>query len=382
MPSEMHVLGFAEELASRGHAVMISVGGDPASAEREGLLVPAGVDVHQHRFAGPRLAKFSLEHARAFSPDIIHAWMPRVPAVSAARAYSRATGAPYVVHFEDDEWTPWPMAPQRLRGRVRLLCQRLLWRLHPPMYVRSTPQTLRWVQRGAAGVDAISPPLAREVRDRLGRDCSLVLPVMPSRSVHRGRSALVRHGDERIVLFTGRVMASSLPDFVCAIHAVAKVRSRGIDARLVQTGAIDPELDVRSLAREHGLDEPGMSLLGHLPFADIAPTLQGADVLIQSGPPSRFNRLRLPSKLQSYLESGTPTITFSAGIGELLREGEEVVMTHTSEPDELADLLVSVLTDEALRHRLSAGGVAAADRLFDPTRNTDRLLEYYRRALG
>jgi glycosyltransferase involved in cell wall biosynthesis len=381
-PSEMHILGFAEELARRGHAVMISLGGDPTSAEREGISVPTSVDLHKHRFVGPRLARSTREFARAFAPDVIHAWVPNAQTMSVALAYSRVTGSPYVVHFEDDYWRPWPRPAHSSWMRLRLAGQRSAWRIHPPVWIWSTPMTLRWAQSGAAAVDALSPALVREVQDRLGRECSLVLPVMPSRSVQDGLSAVERRGDERVVLFTGRIMATSLPDFDCAIRAVARVRQQGLNARLVQTGTIDPDLDVRAVARTHGLEDAALSLLGHLPFADIAPTLRGADVLIQPGPPSRFNRLRLPSKLQSYLESGTPTITFSVGIGELLKDGEEVAMTYTADPDELADCLMSVLTDEDLRKRLNAGGREAANRLFDRTRNTDRLLEYYRSALG
>jgi glycosyltransferase involved in cell wall biosynthesis len=237
--------------------------------------------------------------------------------------------------------------------------------------------------REAAGLDALTPALAAEVGDRLGRECTVILPATPShRHFAGGASVLRREGEERIVLFTGRVVPTSLPDFVCAIRAVARLRERGIPARLVQTGAIDAGLDLRTLARAEGLDIDGLSLVGHIPFTNVLPTLRDADVLIQPGPPTRFNRLRLPSKLQLYLEAARPTITFSAGVGELLSEGDEVLMTHGDDPAELADLLWRVLTDGALHAKLSAGSLKASARLFDNSRNTDALLMYYRRSLG
>jgi glycosyltransferase involved in cell wall biosynthesis len=382
MPSEMQVLGFAEELVRRNHRVLISLGGDPASADREGLILVPGLEVQEHWFEGRRVAGAALEGARRFEPDIIHSWNPRVPALTAARAFTSATGAPHVVHFEDDEWRPWPLEPLTLRGRAGLLFRRSTWLLHPPRWLRSTRLTLHWVRRGAAGVDALTPALAREVEARLKRECAVILPVMPARHSAGGRSVLERRPGERIVLLTGRVMASSLPDFICAVRAVASVRRRGLDARLVQTGAVDPAFDLLGYARKYDLDESGLSLLGHIRFVDVAPTLAEADVLIQPGPPSRFNQLRLPSKLQSYLESGSPTITFSAGVGELLHDGEEVLMTHTDDPEELAARLCDVLTDRELQVRLAVGGRAAAKRLFDVTRNTDALLAYYERSLA
>lgn len=379
----MHVLGFAEELARRGHGVMISLAGDPGSAEREGLKLPTAVEVHQHRFTGPALSRATLSRARAFSPDVVHAWTPRVPSVPAARAYTRATGAPYVVHFDDDEWRPWPHAGRDLRTRVGRVRRRAMWRLHPPLWGTATSRSLRWAAREAVGLDALTPRLAEEVESRLGRPCSVLYPILPGRTEPGdGASVIQRHGDERIVLFTGRVIPTALPDFLCAIRAVANLRRRGMDVRLVQTGAVTVDLDLAERAREEGLDGDALSLLGHVRFVDVLPTLRAADVLIQPGPPSRFNQLRLPSKLMFYLESGTPVVTFSVGFGELLRDGQEALLTQTDDPAELADRLASVFVDDRLRARLAEGGPRAANRLFNPTRNTDALVAYYHRSLG
>jgi glycosyltransferase involved in cell wall biosynthesis len=101
-------------------------------------------------------------------------------------------------------------------------------------------------------------------------------------------------------------------------------------------------------------------------------------VLLQPGAPTEFNRLRLPSKLQAYLASGTPTVTFAVGFGEQLEDRREALKTYTAEPGELADRIVEVLEDEQLRACLAVGGPAAARRLFDPGTNTDKLEAHYR----
>ena len=381
-PAEMHVLGFAEELTRLGHRVMVSMGGDPASASVEGLSISETVLLWQHRFRGPRLTAKTRAWAKEFDPDVIHAWNPRVPTVCAARDYARATGAPYLVHFEDDEWTPWPTANRRFRSRVSLLGRRRLWRLYPPLWGHSAPRSLAWARDEAAGLDALTPELAKEVRARLSRACSVVLPVMPPKgAVGAGESRLGRKPGEHVVLFSGRVLPTSLPDFTCAIEAVASLRRRGLPVRLAQTGAVSADLDIEHDAKSLGLERDAVSFLGHIQFADVLPTLRDADVLIQPGPPSRFNRLRLPSKLQNYLESGTPTITFAVGAGELLRDGEDVLLTHTDDPEELAQRIEAVLTDHELRDRLASGAIAASRRLFDGPRNTMSLLEYYRESL-
>jgi glycosyltransferase involved in cell wall biosynthesis len=186
----------------------------------------------------------------------------------------------------------------------------------------------------------------------------------------------------RTALFTGRVYTSAIPDIALAIDAVAAARRRGIDVRLVQTGAIEPGFDLAEYAAGRGLERGAFLSLGRLAYPDVLATLRAADVLLQPGPPSRFNRLRLPSKLQSYLGSGTPTITFGVGFGELLEAGTEALTTQTGDAGELADRLVEILTDGSLRERLRAGGPVAAARLFDPDRNTQALLDHYEACLG
>jgi len=101
-------------------------------------------------------------------------------------------------------------------------------------------------------------------------------------------------------------------------------------------------------------------------------------VLVQPGRPTEFNRLRLPSKLQAYLASGRPTVTYATGLEELLTDREEVLFTRTGDPAELSARLGDVLTDEALRARLEYGGPRAAKRLFDADANAARIAEHFR----
>jgi glycosyltransferase involved in cell wall biosynthesis len=81
--------------------------------------------------------------------------------------------------------------------------------------------------------------------------------------------------------------------------------------------------------------------------------------------------------MQTYLASGTPTVTFGVGFGELLEDGVEVLKTRGSEPAELADKLMALIDDPELAERIGRGGRAAAQRLFDPVANTDALLAHY-----
>lgn len=391
-PSEMQVLGFANELTRQGHTVMMSMGGDPDSHRVERLSVERDVVLFGHRFRGPHLDTAALIKATQFRPDVVHAWDPRVPTASAARDYARATSAPYLVHFEDDDFLPWPEASRggspnlsaTVVSQARRVSQRVrrrAWWLHPPIWSKASPLVLRRIRCEAAALDALTPALSREVCERLGRTCAVLLPVLPDPAMTSGRSLLVRGGDERVVLFAGRIVPSSLPDIALAMEAVALLRYRGLRVRLVQTGAMLERVETESIASRVGLGPDGFTQLGHVPYADVFPTMQAADVLIQPGPPSRFNTLRLPSKLQAYLASGTPTVSFAVGVGELLVNGDEALLTYTDSAEELADRVADVLVNEQLSERLGRGGMVAAARLFDRSRNTTKLVEHYRRAI-
>jgi glycosyltransferase involved in cell wall biosynthesis len=386
-PSEKQVLAFARELVRQGHAVLISFAGEPESIEREGADGMPGLEAHCHAFVRGRLRPGDVEVARRFAPTLVHVWNSRVPTVAAARALCRATGAPLFVHFEDDEWRVPAHPPGELwLRRVAHIGRRVLSRLDPSLWWHSTGFSRRYVARHAAGFDALTPTLAREVERRLGRECAVVLPVTlePSSGgfAEPAPSPPELSGARPVLLITGTIWPVYLPDFMLGFRAIAELQRRGRELRLVHAGRILPRFDPRALVSEAGMALDSATFLGYLPYDRMPALLRGADVLLQPGPPSEFNRLRLPSKLQAYLESGTPTITFGVGFGELLEDRVEVLKTYTADPGELADRIIELLDDGSLRATLADHGPLAARRLFDPVANSDALLEVYRRGLA
>ena len=382
-PSEKQVLGFAQELCRRGHPVMVSLAGELETAEREGATAVPGLRVHRHQFVRGRLRAEDLAAARSFAPSLIHAWNSRVSTIAAARAICRATEAPLFVHFEDDEWElPAHPPGEPLKRRVGHLGRRALSNLDPSVWWHSTWRSRRAVVRHAVGLDALTPALAAEVTARMGRECSVVLPVTPRAAGPSEHSEPPDLGDgPPVVLITGTIWPVYLPDFDVGFRAIAELQRREIPVRLVHAGRILPRWTGDELATSCGMAPGSATFLGYLPYGAIPKLLQRADVLLQPGPPSEFNRLRLPSKLQAYLESGTPTVSFGIGFGELLEDRVEVLKTHTGDPSELADRLAELLGDPQLRATLAAGGPAAAARLFDPVANVDALLDVYRAGL-
>lgn len=387
-PSEKQVVGFAQELARRGHEVLISIAGDLATAGQEGVDRIAGVSVVRHALVrrGPRVDAAARARVHAFAPTLIHAFSPRLPVLTVARAYAAATGAPIFVHFEDDEWSiARGPADEPLPRRAARLALRHAGRVLPGLWPYQSPQSERWVAANARGVDALTPVLAEHVGARLGREVGVVLPVTPTlgggtaeaEGAAEASPAGDGDGDGPVVVYTGAVFGSHRADFELGLRALGLAQRELPGLRFVHAGSAAPRFDLPAMTVQAGMAPGSATFLGHLPFSRMPALLAGADVLMQPGAPTDFNRLRLPSKLQAYLASGTPTVTFATGFGELLEDRREVLKTHTDRPDELAERLVELLRDRELQQTLSEHGPRAAARLFSATANTDALLAHY-----
>jgi glycosyltransferase involved in cell wall biosynthesis len=183
-----------------------------------------------------------------------------------------------------------------------------------------------------------------------------------------------------IVAYTGGVYRQHVEDFVLGLQGVALAREHCPSLRFVHTGGVGRGIDIHALAERAGLPPESLDLRGYVSAADLDQVLREATLVIQPGRDTPFNRLRLPSKLQRYLALGVPTITFALGAGALLTD-DEVLKTHTDQPDELASQIVRLLDDEELRTQLAQAGRKAAKRLFGPEQ-ADALMDYYRAAAG
>lgn len=386
-PSEKQALWFSSELVRQGHKAMISLGDDPGSLASEYGRGPEDIGLRWRRFTGPRLSREDLTAAREFRPDLVHAFSSRVPVIAAARQYGRAAAAPVFVHWEDDEWSLMraPSIVSKRRRAVRHI-RRLASVAYPPAWYLSTSRSIRWTTRNARSFDAIGPGVAEYVSEKTGRECEVILPPNPP----AGDST-----DERdwqlplpgriegvpLVGYTGQIHPERVGDLRLCLEGVAEVQRRGISIGFVHAGGNTARADTQAMAREAGIYRETATFLGHLPFTAIPALLRRCAVLLQVGFPTPINLRSLPSKLQAYLASGTPTIVSASGSGQLLEDRREALKVQTTEPSELADRIVEVLQNAELRQRLSTGGPDAAKRLFDPERNTRLLVAHYARHL-
>jgi hypothetical protein len=380
-PAERTALRFARGLCALGHSVLVMFTGDEQSAEREGALAVEGLSVHRYGFAAGRLRATDLAIGRRFTPALVHAWSAGTATMAAAVRISEAVGAPLFVHFEEDEWESGAAPPgASLLTRGGRLARRVLSVLDPSLSQQSTWLSRMEAAQRAVALDAPTPALAKEVDLRMRRACAL-LPV----GLHEVRGVpgnAAGDGRAPVVLLCGPARTVDLPNLLLGLRALALLAERGAQLRAVHAGWPADELSPSALCAEAGLAPEAIRWLPRLPGPALASLIREATVLVEPGGPTEANRLRLPPALPEELASGIPTIVFSAGIGELLDDRQEALLTHTGEPGELADRIEEALQDAELRRRLAHGGPRAAARLFDPRRSAEALARHYAEGLA
>jgi len=376
-PSEQQAFAIAQWVVANGGRAMISIRGETASLNAQGFADAEHIEIlPRGRLRGRAPDEYS--RVCAFRPTAIYAFCPRPPVVAAARRYKAVTGAPVFVHFEDNEWG------LAVLPRTHSASRRAAWTLLraassflPEVYPRPTDASLTWVVAHAQALDALTPALAREVTSRHERDCQMLLPVT-ARVASMGTTQEQRSSDSdtTVLGFTGAVFGPHLPDYEILLKAIAELQHRGQRIKLVHAGRLARRFDPARLAADAGVAPGTVDYRGQLPVRDARAILNDVDVLVQPGAPSEFNRLRLPSKLQTYLASGTPVITFAVGFGELLEHRVDAFLTRSGSPRELADAITTVVSDRDLNSCLAVGGPEAARRLFDTERNATQLMRH------
>jgi glycosyltransferase involved in cell wall biosynthesis len=95
------------------------------------------------------------------------------------------------------------------------------------------------------------------------------------------------------------------------------------------------------------------------------------------------NRDALPTVLLESLAHGLPVVsTRLSGIPEIVDDGEDGLLVPEGDAGALADALGRLLSDDGLRRRFAAAGLAKVREKFDRSRTLPQLLEVFREGAG
>lgn len=388
-PGTRQILLLARALQEAGHQCLVLLEGDPGTVRLISAEEVGKVPIGSYRFRGPLLSPETRKQACAFRPDLVHCYEPRTAPLVAALAIARQQGIPLCVRFADDDETLRREAGgSGLRGALGRPMMLAVGTAFPNRWPFQHPLHHRRMLSTAAGYDAITPVLAAEVSRRYGVQCESILPALPAqppdrRPTNNVRARLRLPASGPLVLYAGSVFRAQFEDFALLLRAFDAVAKRWPEAILVHTGRLAPryrEPDMRALA---GAGAERVHFLGFLEDpADLRALMAEASVLVQPGAPTEFNRLRLPAKVHDYLLAGRPMVTFAVGFGELLKDREDAVLTHSGSPDELASAIEWVLIDPARADAVGKAGRHRALELFAPDEIARQTVAYYERAIA
>jgi colanic acid/amylovoran biosynthesis glycosyltransferase len=157
-------------------------------------------------------------------------------------------------------------------------------------------------------------------------------------------------------------------------EALADLRSRGLDARLVVVGDGPKRQGLERLAAEMGLDG-AVRFTGAVGQDEIRAHYEAADVFAHAS----FAE-GIPVVLMEAMAHRLPVVaTRVMGVGELVRDGEIGLVVRPARPDPLSEALDRLAGDPALRERLGDAGRRTVEAEFDVRSSAAQMRELFER---
>jgi glycosyltransferase involved in cell wall biosynthesis len=347
--AERVATNIALELHARGATVVVASDlSDPSDFVP--VLVRAGVRLEHVPSARRRkLALFLSVGAlagviRRHRPQVVHAHNPQAGTVAAvARVFARRPRPAIVTTYHG-------VRPQRRRLAARLL-------------------------RAGELVVAVGRAAERQLSElvperRLVRVENAVIV-----RVERDRESVRREfavQDVPLIVSVGRYFVEK--DHPLLIDALAELgrRGRGFKALIVGSGHLHEELEAR--IRERGLEDRVVVTGARGDAVDLVAT---ADVLAHTA-----TREGLPLVLLEAMTLGTPIVAVAAvGVSDLVEDGVTGTLVEERSPAAVASAIERVLDDPELGSRHAAGARAYVERHHSFERMVDEHLAVYARAL-
>jgi glycosyltransferase involved in cell wall biosynthesis len=173
-------------------------------------------------------------------------------------------------------------------------------------------------------------------------------------------------------LYAGNLVSSKGVDLL--LTAAADLTRDGVDYQLKILGQGPEESSLRALAHRLGIDPR----IEWSPFVSQArmPEEYGASTITVL--PSRGQAEGLGLTLVEALLAGSAVVgTPAGGIPEVIRHEETGLLARDGDASDLARQIKRLLTDGALRDRLTRAGRELVSRVYSPASAVDRFLAIY-----
>jgi glycosyltransferase involved in cell wall biosynthesis len=370
------------ELAARGHEIMVltSTHGSGAGVETlDGMEVrrvlrldtpfgePASVSRMRRMRAGRHNARAFADAAAAFHPDLVFVWSQLRLTIACTRAAERL-GLPTACTMNDPHLGSFVAAPFRPtpKGVIRWLTDRTVFRGTTLLGLRLDRVTC----------------ISQTLKDDL---LALKVPVEKSQVIYQGipldqfpmKAQPGTLGSPPRLLYAGQLHPYKGVHTLLEAAGLLK-REHGLTVQLSIAG--DGPAEYREQLEKQAAEE-GLSaaFLGRVPHDELPALYRDSDIFLFT------STWREPFGL-THLEamaSGTPVIsTCDGGHGEFLRHDGNALIFDKGNARELAERILALVQDGALRARLALSGRREVEEHFTMRRYVDDLALFLRGAQG
>lgn len=351
------------ELRSRGHSVHVFTTSYPGHTDE---------DPNTHRFRSIR-TPWTMDYPLAVPPfypmlrefrkqefDLIHTHTPfTVGFVGLRWAESHEVPIVSTYHTNYDKYAYYmPLTPKRYL-RYKIAKHLNFYYSSVQHVVTPSEASRRWLLRHSVKTPISVIPTG------------VPAPKMIDRS--DARSALGILPEQRIVLYAGRIAKEkNIGVLLSAMQAAFK---RDPDLFLMVVGDGPAREEYSLLARKLGIGDR-VKFVGFVPRSDVDAYYAAADLFAFSSMTETQGLVVVEA--MSY---GLPALVVQGGgAGEAVRDGENGYLVR-NDPNEFAEQVLNVLSDDVLYSKLS-DGAKATGREYTVPRMADRVLDVYQLVLG
>lgn len=154
-----------------------------------------------------------------------------------------------------------------------------------------------------------------------------------------------------VVMYVGSLETYEGVDIL--IRSIKEARNRGLDAAAVVAGAGTKRQMLQQLAVDLGLSR-WIRFVDWIPYHQVFGLQANADVLVAPRRPMRVSDISFPLKVPNYFAVGKPVVSSSVGdIPKVLRHNIDGLLVRPCDPVSLADALMLLAEDPALRQKLA-----------------------------
>jgi D-inositol-3-phosphate glycosyltransferase len=314
-------------------------------------------------------ALYSVKHGVRY--DVVHAhyWLSGW----AAQLLKRYWDTPFVQMFHTTAEMKNAVSPAKLHETVkRAQTERLLVDLSDSLIAANPDERahLIWHQHARSTKVCTIPP---------GVDVALFKPLDRAEC----RSQLGLGEDEQVIVFVGRI--DPIKGLDTLLDAAVELQSAGSSSKILLIGGdldergnpIGPLAEIAAEAETKGV-APSFRFLGSQPQNQLPLYYSAADVVAV---PSRYESFGLVAV--EAMACGVPVIASrSGGLRFTVEDGLNGFLVPVGDAQKLARALTRVLSDDALRRRLSIGARDSAARFSWPSVASSMLHVYKRLANG